>query len=240
MNISLTPFPNKQRGLALIATLLVVAVFTFIAMSIATKSKKNQALTGATVRHHVVFEAAEMTLRKAMRFIRSINVGEPKVGDNADISTNADLKNLVENFEMKTAQDNAIQFVTQPDYAFIWDTGKLQQAVCGTCSDGFSFVKSIDDSNLWHKAIKSTFSNKDFGNHYLSHVQTYTFIELLRDTGADASMYSADGRFISGAGRTVYYLITVKSSGFPPNTDKNDLTNARENVVIQAVYAQTY
>lgn len=192
------------------------------------------------MRHNAVFEASEMTLRNAMRFIRSIRTGEPKAGDNADLSNNSTVKNLVENFDSQKAIENSIQFVTDPNYVFIWDSGKLQQAVCGTCTEGFSFVDNIDDANLWGKAIKSTFSETEFGTNYLSNVETYTFIELLRDVSANSSAYAGSGNFTGGAGRGYYYLITVKGSGFPPNVDTSDMTNSRENVVIQAVYAQKY
>lgn len=230
---------KQQQGLALLATLMMVVIFTFIGMSIATKGKKNQEMTGANARNNMVFEASEMTLRNAIRFVRAIRNGEPKAGSNITDNT----KGLVENFKIKKAIDNSLQFVTNPAYTFIWEANAIKNKVCTpatNCPDGLNFAKQIDDKNLWKYAIESTFTEADYGNNYLSHVKTYTFIELLRDVSANASTYERDGNFIGDAGRGYYYLITVKGSGFPPGADKDDILNARENVILQAVYAQKY
>lgn len=252
---------KQQQGLALIATLLVVAIFTFIGMNIATKGKKNQEMTGANVRNNVVFEASEITLRHAMQFINAIKNGEPQAGVPTAFTTEVEkekkgegetnknkeiVKKAVENFKVENAIANSVSFVTNPEYTFIWDVGKLVSKVCKNnddCDKNIKFVEQIDDEKLWKEAIKSTFKDADFKENYLSHVETYTLIELLRDSSVNADTYSVDGNFTGGAGRAYYYLITVKGSGFPPGTsikNKTDPTYARENVILQAVYAQQY
>lgn len=233
---------KQQRGLALIATLLVVAIFTFIGMNIATKGKKNQEMTGANVRNNVVFEASEMTLRRALQFINAIKHGAPKTVDRVNASAfDEDVRNFnVE--EVFVDKDK-----TPPDFVhdkgLVWNSGALAKAVCSNCDKNINFIKEIDNKKLWNLAIKSTFEDDDYEENYLSHVETYTFIELLRDNSINADNYSVDGNFTGGAGRAYYYLITVKGSGFPPGTsseNKKISTNSRENVILQAVYAQQY
>lgn len=237
---------QQQQGLSLLATLIMVIIFTFVGMSIANKGKKNQEMTGATVRSNVVFEAAETSLRRATRFIKAIKNGEPRAGLDASLSQDTSIKKLVENFDKENAKKHSFQFVTDPAYTFIWQSGALKNKVCSNdtvCPKGLDFNALIDDNNLWNNAIESTFtevkSSKGQQN-YLAHVKTYTFIELLRDVSANTSGYEKDGNFIGQAGRGYYYLITVKGSGFPPGADQKDTRNSRENVILQAVYAQRY
>lgn len=231
---------KQQQGIALIATLLMIVIFTFVGMNIATKGKKNQEMTGANARNNIVFEASEMSLRKAIRFIRAIRNGEPNASENASLSANANIKALVENFDVTKAQDNSVSFVTDPSYSFIWEPGAVRKACGNKCPDGLDYTNQIDNKELWNKAIKSTFKDDDdFENNYLSDVETRTFIELLRDASVNTEAYSQDGNFIGGAGKGYYYLITVKGSGFPPGADKEN-SLARENVVLQTVYAQKY
>lgn len=237
---------KQQQGIALIATLLVVIIFTVIGMNIANNGKKNQEMTGANVRNNIVFEASEMSLRRAIRFIRAIRNGEPSASDDASLTKNESIKKLVENFNIDAARKNSVQFVTNPAYAFVWKTGAIRKKVCRSslvdCSDRFDFVANIDNKDVWKYAIKSTFDDSDdtFGENYLSQVETYTFIELLRDASVNTSTYDLDGNFTGGAGRGYYYLITVKGSGFPPGTEDTSTVLGRENIILQTVYAQKY
>lgn len=238
--------PHQQQGVSLLATLIMVIIFTFVGMSIANKGKKNQEMTGATVRSNVVFEAAETSLRRATRFIKAIKNGEPKAGLDASPGNNDNIKNYVTGFKIGNAEKFSLQFVTDPAYTFIWQSGALKNKVCPNdtvCPNGFDFNALIDDNNLWNNAIESTFAevkSSEGQQNYLTHVKTYTFIELLRDVSANTSGLNDDGNFVGQAGRGYYYLITVKGSGFPPGAKQDDTRNSRENVILQAVYAQRY
>lgn len=226
---------KQQQGLALIATLMVVVIFTFIGMSITTKGKKNQQMTGANVRYNVVFEASEMTLRRVLAFLNTIKNGAPKTVDKVNASS---ISEAIGNFNVDNVFNN--DFVH--DKGLVWSIGALAEA-CSSCDKNINFIENIDNKELWSLAIKSTFKDDVYKNNYLSHVNTYTFIEVLRDSSANADNYSVDGNFTSGAGRGYYYLITVKGSGFAPGTSKTDKdtpSNARENVILQAIYAQQY
>lgn len=227
-----------QQGIALFSTLLIVIIFTFIAIGIATKGKKNQELTGATLRNHMVFEATEMTIQNAISFIRTLEHPPPTIVHHI----NNDTKNLVQNFKVQIAKDHAILFTSDPTYAFIWQAGTIANIACPlptSCPDGFSFSQHVDNNNLWQHAIESTFEKRDYGDTYFPHIKTYTFIERFK--GSDnTSNYGTDGNLSTAIGNNDYYFITVKGSGFPPQADKSDIMNARENTILQIVYTQPY
>lgn len=234
---------KEQQGIALIATLLIVIIFTFIGMSVANNGKKNQEMTGANLRSNIVFEASETSLRKAIRFIRAIRNGEPQAGE--AVLTN-DIRGLVYGFDAEKAKKHSVQFVTNPAYTFVWKNGAISKKLCQTdtsiaCDKKLDFVTHIDNKQVWQYAIKSTFNaNDEFDEeNYLSEVETYTFIELLRDASVNTTGFGRNSNFTGEVGRGYYYLITVKGSGFPPGKDKKKALG-RENVILQAVYAQKY
>ncbi|PID66709.1 MAG: hypothetical protein CR975_01370 [Gammaproteobacteria bacterium] len=221
---------NQQQGLALIASLLIIIIFAIMGMTAAQKAKESEFVAGADVRYGATFEAAEQTLRRAMRYLNDIDA--PKAGAG---NTN---RTVAENFNMTNTE--GVDFATQD--TFIWTRAALR-GMCGTGCRGFA--EEIDNNNFWQQAVKSTFTSGIDASNYLNDIETYTFVEELArpsSTGLGESLFG-DGILDAGAGLSTkpkekaFYLVTVKASGFPPGTtdaNKTALT-ARENVIIQTV-----
>lgn len=229
--------PKQQRGIALLAALMLVVMLTLIGFRVAEQGKDNTAITGANVRHSQVFEAAEQTMRNAMTFIQHIRNGQPIATSAPYTAYNATAKPYktktdFANFDIDKIVDKttkaptvAGQLITKdPGYSFIWQEGALETLVCGTttpCPEGINFSNYLD-KNIWQQyAIKSDFaggSNPAIDNsNYLSSIRTYTFIQTVRKGDSTGGLYGtaseADGSTSSSG---YYYLITVKASGYPP------------------------
>lgn len=146
---------------------------------------------------------------------------------------------------MKVARQQSAQLVDDPELAFIWQHGALEKEICTVtpCPSGINFINEMDREEVWKLAIVSNPENIDTKN-YLTNTQTYTFVQLLRDVDGGTGSGGLSGSELGGGGSSgKYYLITVKGSGFPPgmsDDDKKDPKNARENVILQAVYAHLY
>lgn len=248
---SITTYRNS-RGVALLAALMLVIMFTIIGIQLAQRGKQNANITGATVRHDVVFEAAETTLRNAILFINNFDGSEPPLATDNGATTNG--INVATNFNRNNIADKSTQLASDPGYSFIWKRGTLATAICaadnsdctcnngdgssGACTSGIDFVNKINSSFWTTKAIPSTFTGLD-ANNYIGTTRTYAFIEILRKVGSD--MTGGTSNLSSSTNRGYYYLITVKASGFPPGEAPNaNTSNARENVLVQAVYAQKF
>lgn len=234
---------NTQQGLALLAAVLIITIFTVIGMMSAQKAKEDEKITGGTVRYSAVYEAAEQSLRDAARYLGQIK-GLPIVG------VGSGGKGIAEKFPATISDDNIEKITTDPNKAIVWSRETLEQQFCGAsgCAGGLNFISHVD-KDVWKKqAILSTFSS-DGGatDNYINNTVTYTFIEELQSADSVGKVKYGDSRMVpesaksgSGGQDTVFYLITVKASGFPPGTKEADKTaiNARENVVLQAVFAR--
>ncbi len=219
---------NQQQGLALIASLLIIIVFAIMGMTAAQKAKESEFVAGADVRYGATFEAAEQTLRRAMRYLNDVDA--PKAGAG---NTN---RAVAENFNMANTEE--VDFATQD--TFIWTRAALR----GMCGEGCrGFAEEIDNNTFWQQAVKSKFTSGIDASNYLNDIETYTFVEeLVRPSTTGGPRFGANGVDPSSGSSTkpkerAFYLITVKASGFPPGTtdaNKTALT-ARENVIIQTV-----
>lgn len=235
------PRRQKQQGVVLLVALVMTVMFVLIGITIAERSKTGTEVTGSTVRYQVVFEGAEQSLRDAMLFIQSIRNGEPVASNDGTQG-----RNIAADFRLSQISDQGSALVSDPSTSFIWAEGALENVVCTVtaCPAGINFMDYMD-SGIWDTyAIKSdlatnaangSVSQVDANNHILN-TRTYTFIQLLKKSGSEGSL-GTSGSLSSEQSGGNYYLITVKASGYPPNTViSND--NARENVIIQAVFAQ--
>lgn len=247
---------RNQQGIALLSAVLIITIFAIMGMMNAQKSKESEKIAGSVVRYNTVFEAAEQSLRDATNYLESIN-GTPYVGNGSKG------RSAAENFDI--ANIDNVDLVTNPSKAIIWDREILSEAACtpdpsapSSCPTSVNFIKDLDSTELWiNLAIKSDFGDACTGtatasdnevacNNYLRDIETYTVIQELRnltgssdDEGNDTAKTGAMG--VSGTGNETYYLITVKSSGFPPgttDTQKDNPQHARENVILQGVFAR--
>ncbi len=247
---------SQQQGLALLAALLVIIIFTILGMTSLRKARESEKISGADVRYDTVFEAGEQTLRLAANLLAQINA--PKAG-NGDAN-----REKAENFNASIANVNALNKISKEQDTFVWTSHKLRtfikknkkneplvdsngDPIRGSYKD---FIGEIDNDEFWKRAVISKFTTKDdeniTGNNYLNNIVTYTFVEELRNitdlTAPPPPSESAPNSEASEEGRLkekVFYLITIKASGFPPGTleAKQKAENARENVIIQAVFA---
>lgn len=185
-----------------------------------------------------------------------------QTGDYAtkDTFANFDINQIV-NSQTQEPTAAAQLMTSDTNYSFVWKSGELGKVICGqtagrsNCPVGIDFQQYID-SNVWRQqAIKSSFEGS--GNtaidtdSYLSSIRTYTFIEVLSGNGQSKGGFGRNSPTSTTSGGVHYYLITVKASGYPPiyttkggktsvTVDDSDPLNARENVILQAVYAQMY
>lgn len=240
---------KNQQGIALLSAVLIIMIFAIMGMMNAQKAKESEKMAGAAVRYDTVFEAAERTLRDAGDYLLRID-GVPYADDGSKG------RSKVANFDVSGLANatTLVNLVTDPDSAIVWKRETLEREVCGAgnCSAGVDFVPRLDGV-LWNDlAIQSDFSGTCTGNddiacnNYLQDIRAYTFIEQLRtNSRSGAGELSHTGMKgttgLTGVGSETYYLITVKASGFPPgttNTGKSDPLNARENIILQGVFAR--
>ncbi len=229
---------KQQRGIAALAALLVIIIFAIMGITVANKAKENEKLVGADVRYGAVFEAGEQTLRRVVRYLNEIK-GSIKEGDGSvGLSTD---KQWVKNFEI-TEQMRKHDF--QDDGVFVWSTEEFK-TVCPDCD----FAAEVDAGFWREKAVPSDFFNKDnvSEKNYLKNIRTYTFVEeiLEPENSISAGATSKTGGFpgptsTGGSTEKKFYLITIKSSGFPPgkSDDKKTADEARENVIIQSIFVK--
>lgn len=235
---------KPQQGMALLASIIIVILFTILGFTVAQKGKINQEFAGSTVRHGIVFEAAEQTLRDAMFFINDIRTGPPIATDDGTAG-----RARATNFNpKKIGPDLSIN----PSTSFVWRPGALANKVCGKnkCQAGINFAERIDEDIWQNLAIPSILGSSDGKDakakvdkkSYINNIKTYTFIEYLGNGGRNSTQGSTTavkgGKGGSGNARK-YYMITVKASGYPPGA-KITADNARENVILQTIYAQVY
>lgn len=231
---------NQQQGLALLAALLIVLIFAIMGLTSVRNAKETEKIAGADVRYGVVFEAAEQTLRRAVAYLGTID-GVPKAGNGeADIA-------IAENFNIAQAKDDNNDF--RREDTFIWSRDKLRAKLtplCKTKKNGKckGFVEEIDNDNFWKVGIKSEFTTDITANNYLNHIETRTFVEELKSTtiGVEKPRFCGGNldeceSSIQKLKKKSFYLITIKASGFPPGIART-AENARENVVIQAVFVK--
>lgn len=230
---------HNQNGIALLASLMLVIIFTLIGMTIAQKGRVNQEITSSNVRHEATFEAAEHTLREAIKFLNLIP-GDPVATDDGTQG-----RDTAKDFNIQQIIDKRTQLVSLPTESFVWEAGALEKKVCtGTppCPEGIDF-KAMMDSDIWTDyAIQSDLtSTSDSDGVYkvdaenpVNNINTYTFIQIYEGLPAN----SGGGQSGLGSDSTgKYYLITVKASGYPPGvTPSDDHSNSRENVLLQSVF----
>lgn len=243
--IYLPPQRKKQQGMVLLVALVMTILFVLIGISIAEKSKTGTELASSNVRYNITFEAAEKSLHDAMRFIQNIRHGEPIASIDGSIG-----RSIAANFDLTKITEKGHALTTDPATSFIWTPNALENQVCpttatpSTCLAGINFTEEIDN-NMWQElAIQSSLDTSyQASNHDIDYlIKTYTFIQLMRKDGS-AGMLGEGGNLSSNQNTSNYYLITVKASGYPPNTDwgaENVHEKARENVLVQAVYIQKY
>ncbi len=228
---------KAQQGLALFAALLIIAVFAIMGLTAVKKAKENEQIAGAEVRYGAVFEAAEQTLRQAVKYLNAID-GIPKAGDgSANIA-------IAKNFDVEKAKNKNNDF--RRGDTFIWSKDNLRNKLNSLCKDNAcdGFVEEIDNNAFWKIAVPSTFTEGIAENNYLNHIETYTFVEELKSTSISTAEPVFGGKTLDAGGnhteqvkKKSFYLITVKASGFPPNINRN-AQNARENIVIQSVFVK--
>lgn len=234
-------YRQTQQGVVLLVALVMTVMFVLIGIVIAKKSKTGTEIAGSNVRYNVVFEGAEQSLRDAMFFIQSIRNGEPIAS--ADGTQG---RNIAADFRLSQIADQGLALVSDPSTSFIWEEGALEGVVCTptACPAGINFMDYMD-SNIWSNfAIQSDLASSTpngnisqvDANNYILNTRTYTFIQLLRKSGSEGNL-GLSGNLSSEQSGGNYYLITVKASGYPPNTPITN-NNARENVIIQAIFAQ--
>ncbi len=252
---------KRQRGIALLGALILIIILALLGFRIAMQSKDSTAMTGADVRYNQVFEAAETTLRRAMLYIQNVK-GPPLATDVPKY--NAQHKEVYENFDKTQLVKAGVptqwgEYLSLlPEYAFVWKNGALSEEICkksdsceankGTFYSGVDFFSLLDDDVWATLGVHSQFGGA--AGNYVGDIRTYTFVEEMK------SIIDSEGEgYASGSGAeggesndTVYYLITVKASGYPPRAAGgaasaaaayyDDVSNARENVILQSVYAR--
>ncbi len=233
---------NQQQGLALLAALLIVLIFAIMGLTAVRNAKESEKIAGADVRYGLVFEAAEQTLRRAVAYLGTIN-GVPKAG-NGEAN-----KRVAENFNIAEATNDNNDF--RREDTFIWSKDRLRaklNPLCQVKKDGKcqGFIEEIDNDAFWKVGIKSEFTNDITADNYLNHIETRTFIEELKSAAISVTkprfcggnLDSCDSGGNSGKlKKKSFYLITIKATGFPPGITKT-AKNARENVMIQAVFVK--
>lgn len=230
------PPPKQQQGLALLASLILISLVAIVGMTMLEKSRDNQDIAGANIRYEMVFQAAENTLKQAKLFLQHIEE-KPIVTENADQG-----REFAKNFDFShiTALNSPAY---HPESAFIWQRGALEDKVCGTnqCRSGINFRDYLqNDEDIWTDyAIISQFNQNIEPTNYLHHIYTYTFIQSLEQADQSTGGMGADGNLDSTMNNQRHYLITTKAVGYPPDA-KINTENARETVLLQAVYTQQY
>ncbi len=232
---------KQQRGIAALAALLVIIIFAIMGITVANKAKNNEKLVGADIRYGAVFEAGEQTLRRVVRYLNAIpggiKEGNGTVGDTGKNSQ----KDWVKNFDITKMGKHDFQ----DDGVFVWSTEAFANEVCNNCD----FAAEVDADFWREKAVPSDFFNTSTvsGKNYLKNIRTYTFVEeVLEPTNSINSVAgSEDGGFPGAASTGVsatkkFYLITIKSSGYPPGTPNEQKTadKAKENVIIQSMFVK--
>ncbi len=231
---------NQQQGLALLAALLIIFVFAIMGLTAVRNAKESEKIAGSDVRYGAVFEAAEQTLRRAVAYLGTIN-GVPKAGNGIANKT------IAENFNIAEAKSDDNDF--RREDTFIWSRDKLRAELNSQCQvkkDGkcLGFIEEIDNEKVWELAVKSEFTDNVTANNYLNHIETYTFVEELTSTAISANKPRFCGGNLDSCESSIqklkqksFYLITIKATGFPPGITKT-AENARENVLIQAVFVK--
>lgn len=228
---------DNQQGIALLAAVMIIVIFAIMGMMSAKQAKQGEQIAGANVRYGTVFEAAELTLRDAMDYLRRIQGGAPYIGvvgsGGRTMATNFNPTNLVQ-----------VDVKSDPAKAIVWDRGELKKAFCDSCQS-LDFSGQMDSAKWKRIGIPTTFAAGDniAGNNYLKDIETYTFIEALQSGNGgkvgeqfnDTAMQANAGGGSSADTPSIFYLITVKASGFPPGTANKTAGNSRENVILQAV-----
>ncbi len=234
---------QQQQGLALLAALLIIVIFAIIGLTTVRNARESEKVAGADVRYGAVFEAGEETLRNTVKYLDAIS-GVPKAGmGNANIA-------VATNFDDSKAKDETNDF--RRSDTFIWSREDLLNTLTPFCSGGKcqGFTGEVDNQQFWAQAVPSDFKNKFqgknmiTGSNYINHIQTYTFVEELKSTSIDITKANFGNRRLDAGGpgpdklkKKSFYLITIKSSGFPPGIART-AQSARENVIIQAVFVK--
>ncbi len=227
---------NQQQGLALLAALLIIFIFAIMGLTSVRNAKESEKIAGADVRYGAVFEAAEQTLRRAVAYLGTIN-GVPKAG-NGEAN-----KGIAENFDIAEAKSDNNDF--RREDTFVWSRDRLREKLNPLCKVKKNdkcqgFIEEIDNDDFWKVGIKSVFTNDITVGNYLNHIETRTFVEALK-----SAMISIENpRFCGGnldsckkLKKKSFYLVTIKATGFPPGIART-AENARENVIIQAVFVK--
>ncbi len=228
---------NQQQGLALLAALLIVVIFAIMGLTSVRNAKESEKIAGADVRYGAVFEAGEQTLRRVAAYVGAIK-GIPKAG-NGEVD-----KGIAENFDIKEAKSDNNDFRRKD--TFIWSRDRLREKLMPLCENNKcqGFTEEINNDDFWKVGIKSEFTNNVTANNYINHIETRTFVEELKST----TISVAKPRFCDGnldpcgsssekLKKKSFYLITIKATGFPPGIART-AENARENVIIQAVFVK--
>ncbi len=239
---------SQQQGLALLAALLIIVIFAIMGMTAVRKARESEQFAGADVRYGAVFEAAEQTLRRAAIYINKIDDIPKASGIGATMHPE-----VARNFDASTMPKK-----TELDFrgkeTFVWSRERIKDTLTKLCKEKkyepCSFTQLIDEQALWDSAVPSTFTTyKDgnvdkniSGNNYLNHIETYTFVEQLRSIACDEKKGFHSNKRLDACSNSnseikkkAYYLITIKASGYPPAMART-AENARENVIIQAVF----
>ncbi len=234
---------NNQRGMALLAAVLIITVFAIIGMMSAKRAKESEKIAGGNSRYQVVFQAAEISLRNAVEYINKAN------GDivSGYAGSGSEGKKAAANFDMSKLSANKLNILYSPENTIVWDKEILKKEVCQSnpCPGGIDFNARMDQDFWKTHGIKSKFISNSDKNH-IRNTETYVFIELLQEgvNGGGVPATVGDKKLGSSGSSTgakeTFYLITVKASGFPPDTkvDSRIPLNSRENVIIQAVFAK--
>ncbi len=233
---------NQQQGLALLAALLIIVIFAIMGLTAVRNAKESEKMAGTDVRYGAVFEAGEQTLRRVAAYLGAID-GVPKA-ENGRAN-----RAVAENFD--TAQIKKTNFDFRRSDSFIWSREELRTVLKPLCKNKddegecIGFVEEIDNDPFWKVGIKSAFTDNIVANNYLSDIETRTFVEELRSTTISVkspvfgnSRLDAGQRNSKELKKKSYYLITIKSSGYPPGIANKSAQDARENVIIQAVFVK--
>lgn len=226
---------NSQRGMALIAAVLIIAIFTIMGMMNAQKAKESEKIAAGNARYQVVFQTAETSLRNAVEYINKAgNLIDGYAGKNSQGRKDA------ENFDLTKVKAANIKY--DPQNTVVWDSERLRETVCpsNTCKSGIDFMKKLDEGFWKDHAIHSKFTNDVSSKNYIKDTETYTIVEKLQTIDQANRNKVYNHKVGSGGSGSVeeFFLITVKASGYPPGTTNKVAVNSRENIIVQAVFAK--
>lgn len=218
-------YKRQQGAAALLAVLILIFVFTAIAVSAASRNKISTKMAGSAMRYQTVYEAAEATLTSARDYLAT---AKSRNGEPLTATTTPSFR--PSNFDQTTIVSN----MSAPSTLFIWSAGALNQSITGVQAR-VDFLARIDDPFWLNNAIQSipaTFQGLTTNNN-IQNIVTYTFIEEISVVNG---LFSGSGGVSVGGSLTPkpYYLITVRASSYEPGAAPTN-TNSKENVILQVV-----